>query len=100
MALAALRGIHGADAAAASACTYLESVIRDLRAPQSLCWALLGLTAWERRPPHALKWLKEAYVQAIARAERSPQLSYLLLAAGGHSLELLGSLTDTTEATL
>jgi len=100
MALAALRGIHGSDAAAASACGYLESIIRDLRAPQSLCWALLGLTAWERRPPDALKWLEEAYVRAITRAERAPQLSYLLLAASGRSLELLGSMTDIMEAIL
>jgi hypothetical protein len=100
MALAALRGVHSADAVVASACAYLESIIRDLRSPQSLCWALLGLTAWERRPPDALKWLEEAYVRAIAHAERAPQLSYLLLAASGRSLELLGSMTDTMEATL
>ncbi len=98
MALTALRGIHGADAVAALACTYLENIIQDLRAPQSLCWALLGLTAWKRRPADALKWLEEAYEQTVARAERAPQLSYLLLASSERSLGLLGSLADMMEA--
>jgi hypothetical protein len=97
MALAALHGVEGADVAAPLACSYLESIIKDLRAPQSLCWALLGLTAWKRRPPDALQWLEEAYEQAIARSERAPQLSYLLLAASERSLELLGSLADLSE---
>jgi hypothetical protein len=90
MALTAVCGVRDADSMAASACAYLESIIPHLRAPQSLCWALLGLTAWQRRPPDAEKWIKEAYEHVIRQAERAPQLSYLLLASSEQTLDLLG----------
>jgi hypothetical protein len=90
MALAALSGEHAVDAIVAAACAYLEDIILDLQAPQSLCWAVLGLTAWGRRPSAASQCLEKAYEQTLRRSERTPQLSYLLLAASDRSLELLG----------
>ena len=85
---------------AASACTYLENTVSDLQAPQSLCWALLGLTAWERRPSNLGQWLKQAYENVVRRSEKAPQLSHLLLAASGRSFDLLTPRTDLAEESL
>lgn len=90
MALAALSGVYGPNSIIASACDYLENSISGLRAPQSLCWALLGLTAWGRRPAATGHLLESSYERVLRRGEKTPQLSYLLLAAGRQSPGLLG----------
>jgi len=69
---------------------YLETALPKIRAPQSLCWGLLGLTAWAHRPPDAETWLAEAYQRSLRRGESPAQLGYLLLAAADRSLEILG----------
>jgi hypothetical protein len=97
MALTALNWNRKSDAMVVSACDYLMAVVETLRAPQSLCWALLGLTAWDRRPPAAGQWLEDAYHHKVRWTEHAPQLSYLLLAAGARSLGLLGAQTDRLE---
>lgn len=96
IALLALNGIQGIDPIVDSACNYLESTVPRLRAPQSLCWALLGLTAWERRPAASEDWLEEIYRLVVKKSERAPQLAYLLLAASSQSLGLLGIQSVTT----
>lgn len=91
LALLALAGGDDPDAPRiALAGDYLERVLPTTHAPQSLCWGILGLEAWGRRPPQADAWLAAAVDRATGRSDRSVQLSYLLLAAGARALDLLG----------
>jgi hypothetical protein len=90
MALAALSGVYSPNSIISSACDYLEDSISSLRAPQSLCWSLLGLNAWGRHPTATSHLLEASYERVLKRGEKSPQLSYLLLAAGKQTPGLLG----------
>jgi hypothetical protein len=87
VALAASRSKHPA---VDRACRYLEQELPAIRSAQSLCWGLLGLSAWARRPAEADRWLAEAYQRAQRRREGPCQTAYLLFAAGKHSLAALG----------
>jgi hypothetical protein len=69
---------------------YLESVLPETRAAQSLGWGLLALNAWGIRPQQANRWLGEAFEKVVSRPDAAPQLAYLLLGAGTRSLDLLG----------
>jgi len=91
IALVALRRIQTPDAMVEKACAYLQHTLPVLRSAQSLAWGLLGLTAWGQRPSEADQWLAEAFERAVLRPDAAPQLAYLLLAASGHSLFLLGA---------
>jgi hypothetical protein len=71
-------------------CAYLERVLPTTRAPQSLCWGILGLAACARRPQAADDWLESATEKALTRSDRSVQLAYLLLAAAPRALAVLG----------
>jgi hypothetical protein len=71
-------------------CAYLERILPTTRAPQSLCFGILALTAWGRRPPEADDWLAAAHAGAARRSNSIAELAYLLLAAGPRSLDLLG----------
>ncbi|HTI52366.1 MAG TPA: prenyltransferase/squalene oxidase repeat-containing protein [Planctomycetaceae bacterium] len=71
-------------------CDYLTRVLPATRAPQSLCWGLLGLAAFDRRPVPAEAWLESAMDKAVTRSDRSVQLAYLLLAAAPRALVVLG----------
>jgi hypothetical protein len=67
---------------------YLERELPAMRSPMSLAWGLIGLTAWERRPDDAEKWL----AQTLTRAERdaaNPLLDSLLLMAAEPRCPLL-----------
>jgi hypothetical protein len=97
IALTALSGMHRMDSMISSACTYLESMIDKTLAPQSLCWALIGLSAWNRKPPDADQWLENAYELILKRGAKPPQLSYLLLAAGNYLFSLFGIQTIAME---
>lgn len=90
IALTALIGLHPMDSMISSACAYLEHVIEETLAPQSLCWALIGLGVWNREPADANKRLENAYEHVAKRGITAPQLSYLLLAAGNYLLSVLG----------
>jgi hypothetical protein len=74
----------------AQSCAYLERILPTTRAPQSLCFGVLALTAWGRRPGAADDWLMAAHAGAARRSNSVAELAYLLLAAGPRSLELLG----------
>lgn len=61
---------------------YLESALPPIRSAQSLCWGLLGLTAWDRRPVDSDTWLADSFERSIRRSDPAVQLGYLLLASG------------------
>lgn len=69
---------------------YLEEVLPTIRSAQSLCWGLLGLETWNRRPDAADLWLQQAHDAATRRSDVAVQLSYLLLAGGREALTKLG----------
>lgn len=90
LALIALAGADRADEPHIErACDYLLRVLPATRAPQSLCWGLLGLCAWERRPAESDAWLAAALDKALTRSDRVVQLAYLLLAGAPRALESL-----------
>jgi hypothetical protein len=91
MALLALTGVEDFDSPLVEhGCEYLEAILPTTRAPQSLCFGTLALTAWDRRPSDADAWLMAAHPGAARRSNSISQLAYLLLAAGTRSLALLG----------
>jgi hypothetical protein len=68
---------------------YLEARLPETSTPRSLCWGLLGLEAWGRRPAEADAWIERAVGRAPAGEYM--HLAELLLAAGRtRSLALLG----------
>src|SRR5579863_2758409 len=99
LALLALAGIDDFESPLIDrSCAYLESVLPTTRAPQSLCFGTLALSAWGRRPPGADDWLVEAHAGAARRSKSIAQLSYLLLAAGSRALGLLGAAEPVSAA--
>ncbi len=91
IALMTIKGTEGSDVIADKACSYLLRTLPRLRSAQSLCWGLLGLTAWSVRPPDAEQWIAEAFSQSVSHSDLAPQLAYLLLASSERSLFLLGA---------
>lgn len=90
LALLALAGVDDADTPHIDrGCRFLEQVLPTTRAAQSLCWGLLGLAAWRRRPADADSWLAAALERAPRRSDRAVQLAYTLLAAGDGALSIL-----------
>lgn len=69
-------------------CESLEVTLPGTQAAQSLCWGLLGLTAWNTRPAAADGWLAAALERVPRRSDRALQLAYLLLAAGDRAVSL------------
>lgn len=64
IALAALAGmVH--EQAVARSLGYLEEQTPKLRTPLSLGWALIGLTAWRRRPAEADVWIGETLDRSV-----------------------------------
>ncbi|MBI3860501.1 MAG: hypothetical protein HY290_01250 [Planctomycetia bacterium] len=99
LALLALSGVEDADGPIVTlGCDYLESILPTTRAPLSLCYGVLALAAWGRRPSNSDEWLAAAHDRAARSSNCIPQLAYLLLAAGTRSLELLGSPPITPES--
>jgi hypothetical protein len=91
LALLALAGIDDAESTIVErSCRYLETILPTTHAPQSLCFGILALTAWDRRPVAADDWLVAAHDRAARCSNSIAQLAFLLLAAGSASLELLG----------
>jgi hypothetical protein len=90
LALLALAGIDNAeDPHIDRACDYLQRTLPATRAPQSLCWGLLGLTAWGRTMGESGTWLEAAVDKAVTRSDCAVQLAYLLLASAPASLRFL-----------
>lgn len=82
MALAALAG-RAEEPAIAKSLDYLIESARELRTPLGLGWALLGLSAWERRPPEAGDWIEDCLArQGRFGAYHTAQLAIALIARG------------------
>lgn len=91
LALLALAGHEDADSPrVVRACEYLARALPWTRAPQSLCWGVLGLSVWGRRPEEADAWLEAAVARAMTRSDCVVQSAYLLLAAAPDALSSLG----------
>jgi hypothetical protein len=90
IALLALAAAGFNSSAVDRACKYLELELPRIRSAQSLCWGILGLSAWGRRPAESDRWLAETFQRARRRHEGPCQTAYLLLAAGRHSLSAFG----------
>jgi len=89
LALLALAVESKQDRVVEKALRYLEERLPEIAAPRSLCWGLLGLQAWGRRPAAADAWIERA--AARLPSGETMHLAELLLAAGaGRSLALLG----------
>lgn len=63
-----------------SAIAYLKKALPRVRAPMSLAWGLIGLSAWNERPTESALWLDEAAEHALKR-EADPMGDALLLIA-------------------
>ena len=59
---------------------YLTHELSRVRAPMSLGWGLIGLTAWNRRPDQASVWLSECAERALRSAPNAMYDALLLLA--------------------
>lgn len=90
IALLALAAAQAQHALVERACRYLQRELPAIRSPQSLCWGLLGLGAWARRPDTADQWLNEAFQRGQSRGDGPCQTAYLLLAAATHALPAFG----------
>jgi len=90
LALLALSGQTPRTGALERALVYLSVELPRIRAPESLCWALLGFAAWTARPGAAAGWLAEAHARMRPDGVRALQLSHLLLAGGKDALPALG----------
>lgn len=91
LALLALAGCDDPDAPLIErSCHYLAGVLETTRAPLSLSFGILALSAWGMRPPQADDWLASAARAAARRSDSIAQRAYLLLAAGSRALQLLG----------
>jgi hypothetical protein len=81
LALATAR--EGRGSIVTSAVDFLRSFLPGTRAPASLAWGLLGLSAWGERPERAESWLREAHDALVRRGANAMSLALLLLAADG-----------------
>ncbi len=88
--LAMLALLNAQGARLDSSLNYLERELPTIRSPQSLCWGLLAMQAWNRPLSGAADWLEEAYDQIEGCSDPSVQLSFLLLASGDRTLTHLG----------
>ncbi len=77
--LAALAGTTRTPAIDA-AIQYLTRTLADVRAPITLGWGLIGLNAWNARPPAANAWLAESAARVVSKRGRSVETALLLLA--------------------
>lgn len=82
LALTALAGATGPTRAApiSAAIAFVERELPRIRAPLSLGWGLIGLSAWRARPAQAEQWLFEAATDALQRDFFAPHDALLLLA--------------------
>ena len=72
------------------ACRYLHNELRRVRTPRSLAWGLMGLDAWQERPPEGDAWLAESFAEVEGSGSSPAELAQLMLAASGQTLGLLG----------
>lgn len=68
---------------------YLQRELSDRTTTDSLCYALLGLAAWQLVPAGADQWLSKAAERVLARDAASYKLALLALAAMGRDCPLI-----------
>ncbi|MGW8181137.1 MAG: hypothetical protein ACWGQW_20600 [bacterium] len=73
------------------AISYLSRALETVRAPMSLCWGLLGLTAWNRRPAKAAMLLRTGFERIQELPTSNLELAYLLLGAEHEAWRMLVS---------
>lgn len=61
---------------------YLRSELSRIRAPFSLAWGLIGLTAWNERPEEAETWLEEC-ADRLEKSGSFPAFDAMLLLVDG-----------------
>jgi len=79
-------------------CDFLERTIPRTRAPQSLAWGILGLSACGRRPADSDRWASESLAKVAGRADSAASVAALLLAVAPRGLSRIGVVTVTQEA--
>jgi hypothetical protein len=77
-------GVHSM--AVSRGLTYLDEAVRDLRAPVSLGWGILGLRAHNVFPDEADTWLARACARCIGKPDAAMALALLLLASSEPAL--------------
>lgn len=82
IALAALAGEPDASSIKASR-AYLTEALSGVRSPLTVGWGLIGLTAWDSRPPQAEDWLARCAARTMAGQPNHLQDALLLLAGAG-----------------
>lgn len=81
VALDTLRG-HVSRDWASSSLAYLQRAVSRIRTPISVGWGLLGLSAWNARPPEGDDWIRQTLArQQTLGAFATDQLALLLVAA-------------------
>jgi hypothetical protein len=95
LALLALAAVGTRSEAISRGLTYLGEAVRDLRAPVSLGWGVLGLRAHHVFPDDAATWLAQACARCIGKPDAAMGLALLLLASSERSLGLLVKRSST-----
>jgi hypothetical protein len=78
--LAALAG-EPMDPKIATAINYLTEILPTVRAPMTLGWGLVGLTAWGARPSAAADWIMQSASGHQGRTPNELESALLLLAS-------------------
>ena len=83
IALTALGG-EPPDSRIDSGIAYLISVLQRVRAPLSLSWGLVGLSAWGKRPDESPQWIEECARRVLRGTPNAMYDALLLLADADH----------------
>jgi hypothetical protein len=89
LALLALASSGVESRAVSAALAYLLQTLRDLRAPVSLGWGILGLRAHHACPMEAEQWLARSCARCFGKADAAMGLALLLLASSERTLDLV-----------
>ncbi len=94
LALLALRAAGQEESRAVTkACSYLERALPVTRSPESLCWGILGWTAWRTRMEGSDQWLAQSFHSSPTLNTSPTRLAYLLLAAHATAADLFADAT-------
>ena len=81
LAMLALAGEANSDPRVELSLSYLAENLNPTTTTSSLCYGILGLTAHNRRPPHAEAWLAGAMERELTRGTSAYKLALLALAS-------------------
>jgi hypothetical protein len=89
LALLALASSGEGSRAVSAALDYLRQTVRDIQAPVSLGWGILGLRAHHACPMEAARWLDRSYARCTGKPDAAMGLALLLLASSERTLDLV-----------